>query len=393
MLQLRTITATKSSLRRATSERNRIVFISNSTDGLYLFRRQAINSLIHHGYHVTLISPFDHRAEDFIAYGADISPIELHRQSTNPFRDIGTVFEIYRLLKSLRPNLVFTYTLKPNIYGCLAADRLGMPVISVVAGLGALPSLKNTLLQRIIYSGYRTAIARATEVWFLNAHDQGFFEGRGWLKHTLSRLLPGEGLSASDYSWQPLPTNERPQILFLGRLLLAKGVRIFAKAAQLAKDQSLDLDFVIYGPFDDSNPDGVSVAELHEWTTAGILRYKGVTDEVAHCITASDIVAVPTSYHEGLNRVIQEALAVGRSVITTAMPGAGELVQHQETGYIIPSHDPAALLEAIQYHLSLSQAKREQMSRLGSRLTRQRYDVRLVLEHYWDAIDRYVHKP
>ena len=369
--------------------RMKIAFVCNDTKTLYLFRREAIIELLRSKYQVTIIAPFDDYAEYFIANGVRFENLILSRQGRNILEDYSSFKALTSIYKKLSPDLVFQYTIKINIYGTLAARKLKIPCISVVPGLGHFPDASNKLIKYLLARGYESAAEHSSEIWFLNAHDHGYFEAKGWLNHSPCRILPGEGINTNIYHHKPLVENKKINVLFLGRLLINKGARVFAETARLAKDLGLPLTFKMVGFIDESHSNGISSRELNSWTYKEWINYEGSTDAPETAIENSDIVVVPTSYREGLNRVIQEALAIGRPVITTSVPGAGELVEHNKTGYIVPPNDPDAILEVLQSFLTLSLGARTQMGVLGSKSVITKYDVGNVLPNYWDAIARH----
>ena len=382
-------TTTRSTPPKPTEGRSKIAFTCNKVMGLQLFRKEVIIDLIAASYEVYIITPVDHYVESFISAGATFINYKLEDQSRNIAVEIRQIFQLRKIYKTIAPDLIFQYTIKPNIYGTMAAKSLGIPCISLVPGLGIFPDIKKFFIRRLIEIGYSFAAKNSNEIWFLNNHDRGFFDAKGWLKKSTSRLLPGEGVNTSIFSFTPLPHNERPKALFLGRLLKTKGIITFAKVAEIAKRLNLEIDFHVIGFIDEEHPDGISSQELKAWTEAKYLTYGGTTSNPAEELKKVDIVIVPTTFREGLNRVVQEALSIGRTVITTSVPGAGELIDHTQTGYIVPPNDPEAIIQILQLHTSLSFEERNNMAKLGSEYVASKYDVCKILPHYWDAITRH----
>ncbi len=366
----------------------RIVFAGNRCSTLEIFRGSIIRRLIAEGFEVHIVAPFDAVTPELMAAGARLSDLALHETGRNPLAELSLLRQLHRIYRQIKPDLVFHYTIKLNIFGTLAARRLGIPCVNMVSGLGAFPELENGLVRSVIGRGYSYAAKHSLETWFLNQHDYGFFEARGWLDKVVSRVLPGEGLDTAHYGFKALPETDRLQVLNVGRMLGAKGVRVFAEAAKIVQQRGLPMDFALLGGIESHNPDGVTTDEIAAWIDAGSIEYLGYTRDVRGHLEQADIVVVPTYYREGMNRVIMEAMSIGRPVITTSVPGAGELIEHGQTGYIVPERNAEAIVDALQHHLQLSPAKREHMGRQARQATVTKYDVARVAEHYHDVIAR-----
>lgn len=371
-----------------TNGANRIAFVSNNGAGLVLFRSGIIAKLVRAGYEVHVIAPTDGNTSSLIALGARFHDLRLSTQGRNPIYEARAVGQLMRLYRRVAPDLIFHFTLKLNLYGVFAAKRLSIPCIGVVPGLGTFPDVHNPLLRSALARGYAYAARHAEEFWFLNQHDYGFFDARRWLANTCARVLPGEGVNVKKFDYRPLPNNSRPRILFVGRLLAAKGVEVFAEAATNAHRFGLPYDFEMLGYLEENSPTGISAERLQSWVQSGLLTYHGTAADVRPYMTAADVIVLPTYYREGLNRVLQEAMAIGRPVVTTNVPGAGELVEHEATGYVVPARDPNAVLEALSYHFSLTRTQRSAMGKRARDHIVRNYDEDIVHGHYFDVVAR-----
>ena len=367
----------------------RIAFVCNDALTLDLFRGNIIRTLLGCGFEVHVIAPFDAHAQQLIAAGALFTAFEIETFSQNLVREMLIVAKLRQIYRQLRPQLLFHYTIKINIYGTHAARRLNIPCVNVAPGLGSFPDVQNPVLRAGIARGYAYAARRAYEFWFLNLHDYGFFESRGWLAQTQARILPGEGVDTTYY--RPAPQKsaaDKLRVLFIGRLLETKGARVFAEAAQLAQQADLPMEFSMLGFLQEHNPDGIPARQLQSWVNSGSLRYLGAVDDVLPLLQECDVVVMPTHFREGLNRVILEAMSCGVPVVTTAVPGAGELVEHDRTGYIVPTKNPAAVVAALQHHAVKSNEQKQLMGSRARQLVIQKYDQTYVLQHYFDVIRR-----
>ena len=366
----------------------RVAFVCNHCHTLALFRGGIIRMLVVAGYEVHAIAPYDESAAQLLALGADLHELPLSRHGYNPLDEWRTIRTLERLYRKLEPDIIFHYTIKLNIYGTYAAQALKLASVSVVPGLGIFPDVARRPLRLMLSRGYRYAAEHATEVWFLNQHDFGFFESRDWLRGTVARVLPGEGVDLSYFDLRPLPRRAGLKVYFIGRLLGNKGLRVFADAALEARDRGLPFEFHVIGPLEEQTASGVAASQVAEWVRAGILAYHGFSKDVRPFLEDADVVCVPTHYREGLNRTLQEAMACGRPVITTNVPGAGELVDHGKTGYIVPTHDPAAILDALELHYGLTSETKAAMGRRARQRVVRDFDERIVHGHYYDVIAR-----
>lgn len=360
--------------------------MSNNGAGLMLFRSGVIRRLVAAGFDVHVVAPNDANASALIALGVSFHELRISTQGKRPLEELAAVADLRRIYRQVDPDLIFHYTIKLNVYGSYVASRLGIPSVCMVPGLGTFPDVSNRVLRAALSRGYAYAAKHADEIWFLNQHDYGFFDARGWLAETTARVLPGEGVDTERFGYVPIVPRERPRVLFVGRLLATKGVVTFAETARLAR--GLGFDFELLGYVEEHSPAGISAERLQSWVRAGDLTYHGATVDVRPYLTAADIIVLPTYYREGLNRVLQEAMACGRPVITTNVPGAGELVDHESTGYIVPVRDPDAVLSALQYHFSLPLDQREAMGRRARRYIVRHHDETIVHGHYFDAVAR-----
>ena len=366
-----------------------LAFVCNDTLTLDLFRGGIIRRFLSGGYEVHVLAPFHTRATQLIAKGAHFTDIDVRTFSTHPIRELRLLRRLHSLYEKIRPDLIFHFTIKINIYGTVAARRLGIPCVNVAPGLGTFPDVEQPLLRKVLNRGYAYAAKHAQEFWFLNEHDRAYFDSRGWLEETYARVLPGEGLDTAYYESSPLPERRSDfKVLFVGRLLVTKGARVFAEAAAIARERKLPLCFELVGFLQEHNPDAVTSDELYDWVHDGRLTYHGAADDTRPFYRDADIVVLPTHFREGLNRVIQEALSCGRPVVTTDVPGAGELVDHEKTGYLVPTDDPGAVVEALAYHFSLKPAQRAEMGRLARRHVVERYHEAQVHQHYFSAVAR-----
>ena len=303
--------------------------------------------------------------------------IPLTRNGTNPLADLGTVVAIWRLMRSLRPNATMPYTIKPVIYGTIAAWLAEVPHrYALVTGLGyAFTGKRQGLLTGIIGMLYRFALGKAHKVFFQNPDDESLFRERGLLPRSVpSVVVNGSGVDVSSFSIEALPSGQHI-FLMIGRLLGDKGVREYAEAARRLKVRNAGVQFRLVG-WIDTNPDAIAQAELDVWIAQGTLEFLGKLGDVRPAIAGSTVYVLP-SYREGTPRTVLEAMAMGRPIITTDAPGCRETVIDGENGYLVPVKSVDALVEAMQRFIDNPDlaAKMGQRSR---QIAEDKYDVRKV---------------
>ena len=369
----------------AGSAPRRIGFVANSGLGMYQFRRDVALQLQSAGYEVHCIVPEDAYTGQLIAAGLSVHLIKMQLYGRNPFQELALYRSLKDLYASLDLDLIFHYTLKPNIYGTFAASALQIPSVMIVPGLGNFPDLGNPLLRGLIMQALGKAVRLADEVWFLNEHDHGYYEGKDWLNETKSRILPSEGVNTEHYEYVELNSsdeNKPLQVLFAGRILASKGVRDYVEAARICKQRGLNVVFTIAGFLGGGNPDAIDASEVEQWHQSGLINFVGDTDDIRPLLEMAHLVVLPTKYREGISRILLEAMAIGRPILTTPGPGTSPLVTHMKNGYLVPTDDPRAIAEAIDHFASLPHSSQVRMGSAGRRVVEANYSVAQVMRVY-----------
>ena len=362
----------------------RLVLGANSSLNVVSFRQGLIRGLEARGYEVVVVAPVDPSAEARMSkLGVERIIVDLERSGLNPLADLRLLSSYRRILKRLRPVAYLGFTIKPNIYGCLAATLAGIPAIPNVSGLGTAFIRRGPLL-RLVTALYRLAFRRAAIVFFQNPDDRALFRELGIVREGQGRLLPGSGIDLDRFKPSPLP--DAPTIfLLIARLLGDKGVREYVAAARQLRDELPDARFQLLGPLDEGNRTAIPRAELDGWIAKGAIEYLGATDDPRQAIAGASVVVLP-SYREGLPRTLLEGAAMARPVIATDVPGCREVVADGVNGVLCDVRDPASLANAMKRLAGLSAKARTAMGRAGRRLVEERFSESLVIEAYVDAI-------
>lgn len=325
----------------------RIAIVGSLDKSLSNFRGPLISRLIASGHEVIAIAPniSNFVRLDLESRGAVVVEITMNRTGLNPLRDVLYCFEIKKIFKTHQPGLVLTYTIKPNIWGGIAASSLRIPVAAMVTGLGYAftgarkNSVKQKLVNLIAIRLYRYSTDRNFLVVFQNKDDEQDFITAGCLKDSSkSVFVAGSGVDLDHYQATELP--DRPVFLMIARLLKNKGVHEYCEAAVIVKRKFPEAKFILAGYFEEG-PDTITREALDNWISCGI-EYVGELADVRPMLSRSSVYVLP-SYREGTPRSVLEAMAMGRPVITTDAPGCRETVNHGRNGFLVPVGDVDAV--------------------------------------------------
>lgn len=362
----------------------KVLIALNTAWNLLNFRAGLIRALIAAGYDVVAAAPSDKYVSRLLVLGCRFVPLPMDNKGTHPGRDLLLLWRFYRLLQHERPDVYLGYTVKPNVYGSLAAHTLGIPVINNIAGLGA-AFIKDGWLTHLVRGLYRLALSRSAKVFFQNDDDRQIFVLGGLAAERISACVPGSGIDLSKFSPTALPGRSPIRFLLIARMLWDKGVGEFVEAARLLKRCGTNLDFCLLGFLDVQNPAAISRKQINTWVEEGVVRYLGASDDVRAEIAAADCVVLP-SYREGTPRTLLEAAAMARPIVTTNAVGCREVVDNGANGYLCRPRDAADLADKIACMAALSSGERETMGLRGREKVEREFDEQIVIRRYLEAI-------
>lgn len=360
----------------------RVVLTGNTCFKIANFREGLIRALQARGAEVLVLAPVDEHGPKLEALGCQVHDLPMDRNGTAPLAEAALLRRIYRFLRRMRPDIVFGYTIKNNIYAGLACRWLGIPFIPNVTGLG--PAFNETgALNRIVRGLYRQAFARSDAVFFQNPDDRATFLQAGLVTESRARLLPGSGVDLDRFIAQPMRSDKNDvTFLLVARLLWDKGVGLYVEAARSLRASHPDMRFQLLGPPDPASRSSVPLAQVEEWVSDGVIEYLGQTSDVRPALAAADCVVLPSWYREGTPRVLLEAAAVGRPVITTDMPGCRDAVVDGTTGFLCAPRDGDALAAAMSRFADLPDEARAAMGQAARARAEQAFDESLVIAAY-----------
>ncbi len=348
----------------------KILIITNHSYMLYRFRLELIQRLTR-THEVVLSMPFVGHEADFQAMGLRCVETQVDRRGIDPRTDFRLLRTYDRLIRAERPDLVLTYSIKPNIYGGLVCRLRGVPYCANVQGLGTAFQKKG--LAAFVTVLYRLALRRAKTVFFENSANGEEFCRRGIIPAGKETVLPGAGINLARYPYVPYPQNEVPRFLYLGRIMREKGMDELFYAARRLHDEGAAFTLDLAGFFEDAYKEQVEALE-----TAGIAVFHGFQQDPGPFYAAADCVVMP-SYHEGMSNVNLEAAATGRPVITTDIPGCREAVEDGVTGLLCQAGSGEDLYRAMKGFLELPPAARAAMGQAGRRKMEREFDKKTVV--------------
>lgn len=356
----------------------KVLILCNSLGGLYEFRKELVQELTKQ-YQVYISAPDEKHKEELEAVGCQVLFTAINRRGMNPIQDMGLFLSYRKLLKTIRPDVILTYTIKPNIYGGLAA-RLGrIPYITNITGLGTTFE-RGGMLQKMVVAMYRMGIGKASCVFFQNGTNRQVFQTHN-IHGKKDRLVNGSGVNTANHPLQPYPLHEKPSFLFVGRLMKEKGVEEFFHCVETFREQA---DFHIIGYAEEDYE-----AKMQALVEKGNLFFHGYQTEVNRFYGQSDAVLVP-SYHEGMSNVLLEAASCARPVLASNIPGCKEGIEDAVTGFLFEARSAQAMEDAIRKFLSLSQEARKEMGLRGREKMEREFERSQVVQAYLEEIGQVI---
>ncbi len=321
--------------------------------------------------------------------GLGYREISMSPKGLNPISDLKTLREYKKIYRDLSPDLILQYTIKPNIYGSIAAGKQKIPVINNITGLGSVFD-KTGLLQSMVRLLYRYAFTNVYRVFFQNKDDRKLFLEGNLVRQRQTDLLPGSGVNPEFFKPGENPENKHLTFTFIGRLLKAKGVEDFIRAAEIIKPEFPDVRFVLVGPYSE---DDVYMADKNIMDTAiehGVVEWNGPTDEIRGPLEEAGCIVLPSRYREGIPRSLLEAAAMEKPLIAADSVGTREPVEDEINGYLCIPGDPKDLSEKIRRMIELSPEKRRKMGQASRKIAVTKFDESIVINKYLKVVDHFI---
>ena len=356
----------------------KILILANFDVGLYQFRRELIEALLKE-HQVLLSLPDGDLIRPLEEMGCRFFDTTMERRGINPVKDLDLFLRYIKLLRQQKPDLVITYTIKPNIYGGLACRLLRIPYAVNITGLGT-AFQKQGMLRKLVTFLYRTALKKARVVFFENSGNRQVFLDEGIVAENKTCLLSGAGVNLEHYAYAPYPEAGTTRFLFVGRVMKEKGVEELFAAMERLNAEGADCCLDVLGGYEENYADTIRNYEQQGW-----LHYHGYVTDVRPFIEKAHCFVLP-SYHEGMANTNLECAAMGRPLITSDIPGCKEAVVERESGLLCKPKDPDSLYETMKYFLTIPSDQRAQMGKAGRRHMEEAFDKKKVVEETMKAL-------
>ena len=360
----------------------RILFLVNHDVVIYNFRLEIVERFIADGHEVHISSPYGERIDDLKALGAIYHEVKMDRHGLNPREELRILKYYKKLMKEVKPDICLGFTIKPNIYGAIAARKFKVPFVANITGLGT--AVENPgLSQKVMIALYKYAFKNIQRVFYQNEENRQFFVDHG-IEKGRGQLLPGSGVNLNRYPYREYPEDGVIRFAFISRIMKEKGIDQYLDAAEVIRERYGDkVEFNVCG-FCEPEYDG----RLQEEDKKDIVKYHGMIRDVTGFMGQMHCVIHPTYYPEGISNVLLEASATGRPIITTDRSGCREVVDDGKTGYMIPCQSSEGLIEAIEKFLKLSWDEKKAMGMAAREKVEREFDRQIVVEKYAKEVER-----
>jgi galacturonosyltransferase len=364
---------------------SKALILANSSSGLYDFRNELLTGLMAEGFEVVVSLPDDARKKELQDEGCRFVHTDINRRGVNPIQDMTLLRAYKKLIKTERPDVVITYTIKPNIYGGYVCGRLGIPFVSTITGLGSTFERGGVLLKLIVFM-YKSALKKCACLFFQNAENRGIFESHG-IKAKKHVTVNGSGVNLEKHCKEEYPghADDVTRFLYIGRLMTEKGSAEYIEAAKTLHEEYGDkVSFCAIGYCEDNFQ---SLAD--EAVAGGYLKVIPYQLDIHPYIKEADAIVHP-SYHEGMSNVLMEASATGRPIIASDISGCREVVDRDVSGILFEPRSAKSLIEALSKFMKLDMNERMAMGDAARRYVEQKFDRRSIILTYISEIKQIV---
>ncbi len=359
----------------------KVLILVNHDVVIYNFRKELVGRLLSDGNQVVISSPYGERIDDLVEMGCKYIEAKIERHGTNPLNELKLMSYYKKIMRDIKPDVVLTYTIKPNIYGGLAAKKYGIPYIANITGLGTAVE-KKSLMQQITIILYKLAFSNIQRVFFQNTENMKFFRDNNIVvnKH---RLVPGSGVNLDHYQVLDYPPEDTTEFVFISRIMKEKGIDQYIEAAEYITKKYPNTKFHVCGFCEEAYEDILS-----DLQNKNILTYHGMIRDIRDILMKAHCTIHPTYYPEGLSNVLLESAASGRPIITTDRSGCREVVDQGINGFMIKQKDSNDLIEKVESFLKLSIEEKRQMGLAGRAKVEAEFDRQIVVDAYIDEINK-----
>lgn len=354
--------------------RKRILVLANNSGGLYRFRKELLGEIINQGYEVIASTPFDENVDDLKKLGVSLIETKMDRRGMNPIKDFNLLLDYFKLVKIFKPQLIITYTIKPNLYGCTIARLTKVPYAINITGLGT-AFQNNGMLNKLVTIWYSFVCKRVKIIFFENEENKNVFVENNIVIENKCCVLNGAGVNILDFSYEEYPKDESIiHFLFIGRIMKEKGVEELFCAVEKLYEESNHIVLDVLGNYEDNYREVID-----SLTKRGIVNYYGYQSDVRPFIKQCHCFVLP-SYHEGMANTNLESAAMGRPVITSDIPGCREAIVDNTSGYLCKKKDTNDLYKVMKRFIKLTHDEKRKMGILGRKRMESIFDKKKVIE-------------
>lgn len=358
----------------------KILVLANNFGGICIFRKEVMKAFVDKGNEVFISAPYDGKAPEVEKLGCKIIDTQFNRQGTNPIDEFKLMWSYRKLMKNVKPEVVLTYTIKPNLYGGMVCTLCGVPQIANITGLGAAVEYPG-LMQKLTIFLYKIGMRKTRLTFFQNTDNMSFCQEHGMIKGPV-KLIPGSGVNLQHHAKQPYPAETEPiRFLFMGRIRREKGIEEFLTAAERITKTHDNVEFHVVG-----GCEGDYEGRLLDMQSRGIISYHGSQMDVRPFITMAACTLHPSFYPEGMSNVLLETCSTGRPIMTTMRPGCREIVEDGRNGFLVKQQDAEDLIEKVEKFIALPYAERKAMGDAAREKAEREFDRTIVVKAYLDAI-------
>lgn len=362
----------------------KIAIVLNTSWNIYNFRKGLVEALLENGHKVVTIAPHDKYSDLLTQIGCEHFNVRMDSRGVNPIKDLLLILELYLKYKRAKPDVILHYTIKPNIYGTIAASLLGIPVINNVCGLGT-AFLDKNFASRIAIQLYRFAFRFPKKIFFQNHDDMVLFRRKKMVKKGICDVLPGSGIDLNKFTPMNKKKKEKFTFLLISRLIYDKGVIEYIDAVKELKEKGIDAKFQILGAIDEKHRRGIPRKIIDHWLKEGVIEYLGTTGDVRYAISNSDCVVLP-SYREGTPRTLLEAASMSKPLIATNVPGCNNVVKDNYNGFLCRLKDSKDLAQKMEKLLHMPEEQIRAFGQNSRKEVEQKFDERYVINAYLNSI-------
>ena len=358
----------------------KVAIVLNTSWNIYNFRMNFVNALLAQGHEVHTIAPVDDYTHHLTEAGCQHHNVFMDSRGANPIKDMALIVELGRIYFHVKPDVILHYTIKPNVYGTLAAALLRIPVINNVCGLGTV-FLKGGLVSVIAKLLYKISFRFPKKVFFQNAEDLQLFVDTKLVSPDKADVLPGSGIDVNQFIPGSFQRNKVFTFLMVSRLILDKGIMEYVEAIRVLRDQGVAARFQILGAMDPMHKRGIATQVIEEWIKEGIVEYLGKTDNVRPYVNAADCVVLP-SYREGSPRSLMEAACLRKPIVATDVAGCRQVVEDGVTGLLCQLQSAEDLAAKMKMMIGMSDSERQRMGENGRKKMEAEFSDTIVLNKY-----------